>query len=124
MEKIFEQILEKNYPAGLHKKIMRRVWFLKYQKIFFAGAAAAVIYAAISAFMLYDEMMEINFFDIIKTVFANIGFNLELLADAVRTSIALAPTGYVLNGLASFISVIFMAHIFQKNYIIKSRSNI
>jgi hypothetical protein len=116
IKKAFEQILEKNYPADLHKKVMRKAWFLKYQKILFAGAAAAVVYTAVSAFMLYTEMMEIEFFDIIRTLFTNIGFNLELIADAVRTSLALAPAGYIMNSLASLVLITFSAYIFKKMY--------
>jgi hypothetical protein len=123
MQKAFEQILEKNYPAGLHKKVMRRVWFFKYRKIFFSGAALSVIYAAASAFMLHSKMTEMGFFDIVKTVFADIDFNFDLIMDAVQTSVALAPTEYVLNGLASFIFVGFSAYILRP-FIIKNAQSI
>lgn len=116
MKKAFEQILEQNYPAGLHKKVMRRAWFFKYRKIFFAGAAFASVYAVVSSFMLYDEMTDIGFFAIIKTLFGNVNYNFELIADSIKTSITLAPTGYILNGLASLISITFMAYIFKKIY--------
>ena len=112
----FEQILEKNYPAGLRKKVMRRAWLFKYRKAFFAGAGLAVVYAGISAFMLYAEMAEMEFISIIKIVFANINFNLELITDAVQTSLALAPVGYIMNSLASLIFVAFSAYIFKKLY--------
>lgn len=114
IKKAFEQNLEKNYPAGLHKKVMRRVWFFKYQKIFFVGAIAALVYFTVSAFMLYSEMMDIEFFDIIKTLFSNMDYNFDLIADAVKTSIALAPTEYIANSLASLIPVAFMAYIFKR----------
>lgn len=112
----FEQILKKNYPAGLHKKVMRRAWLFKYRKTFFAGAGLAVIYTGVSAFMLYAEMAEMEFVDTIKMLFSNINFNLELFADAVRTSLALAPAGYILNSLAGLIFVAFSAYIFKKLY--------
>ncbi len=116
MKKAFEQILEKNYPAGLHKKVMRRVWFFKHQNIFFAGAAFMVVYAAASAFMLYAKMMEINFFDIIKTLFSNIDYNFELITDAIKTSIVLAPNEYILNSLASLTLIAFLAYAYKKLY--------
>lgn len=109
-----QNYIDEIYPKNLHAKVMRQVWFLKYQKVFLGALAASALYAAISAFALYAKMTEMEFVGIIKTIFADINLNFELVTDAVGTSLALAPAEYIANFLASFMLIIFSAYIFKR----------
>lgn len=116
MKRAFEQNLNKNFPANLHKKIMRRIFILKHKNIFLAGAGLILIHFLFSIWRLWSVLIETEFLGVVKALTQDVEMDFDLLEDAIKNIISLAPAAQIIDFGISSLIVAFIALKFGKNY--------
>jgi hypothetical protein len=103
----WQKILETGFPAGLHGKVMRRIFLLKYRGVFLALGAAVATYFFFAGWELWAKLIDGDFFASFQALTEGINFDITLIFDALSTAAGLIPSAAALNFLVSAIFVGF-----------------
>ncbi len=120
MDNIFQTIHELpaiEFPSGLHGKIMRQLFFLKFRIPFFVISAFLFCNIIISVYHAWSRMINTEAFSIVVALWEGFEWSFDFFADSARTVVEYFPIGWFLIVMTNSLLlgyVVFLYFSFKK----------
>ncbi len=83
------------FPPGLHGKIMRQLFFLKFRVPFFVVSALLFCNIAISGYHAWLRMVDTEAFSIASVLWEGFEWSFDFFSEFMRTVVAYFPIGWL-----------------------------
>lgn len=84
-----------SFPPGLHGKIMRQLFFLKFRVPFFVISTLLFCNIAISAYHAWLRMIDMEAFSIAAALWGGFEWSFDFFSESVRTFMEYFPIGWL-----------------------------
>lgn len=111
------ELPEVSFPPGLHGKIMRQLFFLKFRVPFFVISGILFCNIAIAGYHAWLRMIDMEAFSIAVALWNGFEWSFDFFSEGARTVIEYFPIGWFLIVTTNFLLlgyVVFLYFSFKK----------
>lgn len=100
------------FPPGLHGKIMRQLFFLKFRIPFFIISALLVCNIAISMYHIWSRMINTEMFSIVATLWEGFEWTFDFFVEFMRTITEYFPIGSFVIVMTNFLLLGYIVFLY------------
>lgn len=109
-----EEMIVKDFPAGLHQKIMFRVQWARFQRFSSTVIFLLALNFVWSGWRLWAKILEAEFITTAKAIFSGLILDYDVIVSALTTALELAPWRAVFDFTLSLVLVSYFIYYYHK----------